>query len=179
MAQQRVHRRHQVRLLLALAEDRPELAGMRERPDQHVRLPAPRGTRKLQPVPLDLLPLRLGALDRRPTLVPSAGLAARPETTPAKLAHEGDVAAPVAERDHLLVQRRAPQVRVLQHPLAHVRDEGGEHVGTARAAHAGHLPAPQVGADRLAVAAEVAGDRTDRPAPAVKRFFADPLKVLG
>src|SRR5262249_39392866 len=59
------------------------------------------------PVPLDLLPRRVLDLDRWPAPHPSAGLATRPQTTTSDLAQEGHVAARIAERNHLVVQREA------------------------------------------------------------------------
>src|SRR5262249_9956810 len=149
----------EVRLILPLGEDRAHLARMRERPHQQVRFPAPGRLLELEPVPLDLLARRVLDLDRGPPLDPGAGLAARPEAAPADLADEGDVAARVAQRCDLVVERRAPQVRVLDQPLAHVRLEAGEVNGDRAAAHPRYPLPAQVGADRLPVTPEVTGDR--------------------
>jgi hypothetical protein len=67
------------------------------------------------------------------------------------------------ERDEFVVQRRRPQVRILTQPFAGVVDEPVEAVVARRCPHAGDPAAAQVRPDRLAVMAEMAGDRRDRP----------------
>ena len=70
----------------------------------------------------------------------------------------------VAERDDFVEQRQRPQMRVLDEAFPAVVDEHVEPIDTGRSADVGDTIAGQIGADRLAVAAEMTGDRRDRPA---------------
>jgi hypothetical protein len=71
----------------------------------------------------------------------------------------------IAERDNFVEQHRRPHVRILGQPLTDVGLEPVERIRRAvgSAAHTGFAFAVQMGSDRLAVPAGVAGDRRDRP----------------
>src|SRR5680860_1102416 len=125
--------------------------------------PGPVG--ELQPVPLDLLAGRVVDLDRRSAPDPGACLAMRAKGAAAQLAGEDLVAALVAEGAKLVVERRRPQVGILAQALPDVRLERGEVVGHGGPALAGAAGAGQVGPDRAAITAQVAGDGRDRPPP--------------
>src|SRR5215210_4343887 len=58
---------------------------------------------------------------------------------------------------------------VLEQTFPAVLDERVERIDTRRAAHISDACAGQIRADRLAVAAEMTGDRRDRPAPLMER----------
>jgi hypothetical protein len=60
-------------------------------------------------------------------------------------------------------------MRVLDQPFTAVVDEHGEAILDRRGTHPGDAFAVQIGADRLAVMAEMRGDRRDRPASLAER----------
>ena len=107
----------------------------------------------------------MGDFDRVPADHPRTGLAARAEPGHPHLAHEARVTQPVAELDDLVVERGAPDVRVVGEAGREVGDEALERVGLASPADAGLAFTAQVIPDRLAVPAEVTGDGRDRPSP--------------
>ncbi len=123
-----IQRLHQVRQVLSLGQHRPGLARVRQRPDQHVRTPAPRRAGQLHPVPLRLLSRRMGDLDRLATGHAGAGLAVGTQPPGAQRPGEARVAAPIAQRTDLVVQRGRPHVPVLTQPGGHVVDERGEPI---------------------------------------------------
>jgi hypothetical protein len=171
-AQHLVEGLDQVREVLRLRQHRPPPARMRKRPHQQMGVaidtPARRRLGQLDPVELDLLARRV--LDHRP--VPAlrcvAGLAVRPDLVAAKRTREGRIGAPAAELDQLVEESGGPQVRVVGEPLAAVVQERYERI-RGLAALPRRTLAVQVGADRLAVASQMAGDRRDRPALATQR----------
>ena len=104
-------------------------------------------------------------LDRRAALHTRTRLAPGPQPPPAQLTYERHVAARIAEPAHFLVQRRAPQVRVLDEPLPHVWLERLEHVRQPTAPYARLPPSLHVRPNRLPVPTKVTSDRADRPPP--------------
>ena len=82
-----------------------------------------------------------------------------------ELAGEGDIALRETQRLDLVVQRARPDVRVVAQPDGEVLDEGSEPVARRRLALTGLALSFDIGADGLAVAAEVAGYRRHRPPP--------------
>ena len=90
----------------------------------------------------------------------------RPEPGQPHLAHEARVAQRIAEPFHLVIEGRRPHVRIVDEPRRQVFGERLERVWR-RLGPDSRDPLPvDVGPDRLAVSAEVPGDRRDRPAPA-------------
>ena len=94
------------------------------------------------------------------------GLAVRPESGQPHLAGEARVAQRIAEPDDLVIEGRGPDVRVVDEPRRQVLGERLERVRRRSGPDAGDPLPVDVGPDRLAVPAEVPGDRRDRPAPA-------------
>jgi hypothetical protein len=160
---------HQMRLVVGLGEPDPEPARMRQRADQHVGLRTPGRVVELEPVPLDLLTRRVLDIDMRPAVARRARLAVRAQLSIAQLAGEGLVAPAIAERCDLVEQRRRPHVLIVGEPLAHVRLEAIERVRLVVGAQAGLPFAGQVGPNRLAVPADMAGDGRDGPPPRPQR----------
>ena len=97
-------------------------------PKQHVGRRAPRGVAALEPVPLDLFAGRVVDLDGVAALDPGTGLAVRPEPGQAHLADEARVAQRIAEPLHLVIERRGPDVRVVDEPRRQVLRERLERV---------------------------------------------------
>jgi hypothetical protein len=91
-----------------------------------------------------------------------ARLAVRPGAIAAKGAGERRVGTLIAESHHLVEKGGRPQVRVVGKALAAVRKERHERVGRLTPLAGGPLTV-QVGPDRLAVPAQMPGDRRDRP----------------
>ncbi len=120
---------------------------------------APGRRAPLEPVPLDLLAGGMIDVYGVATSHAGTGLAVRAELRHAHLADEGGVAEGVAERDHLVEQRRGPHVGVVGEPGPQVGHEPLERIGRRAPAHARGALALQVGTDRLAVPSQVAGDR--------------------
>ncbi len=155
----------QMGLVLGRRQGAAPATGVRERTDQQVRVLAPppvlRRVRQLEPVPLGLLTRRM--LDRRvrPALRRRARLAVRPQTPGAELAGEGRIRPVVAEPGDLVEQGHRPQVRILGEACTDIVDERLERIGFGGLAFAGDPAAGQVGADGLAVPAQVPGDRRD------------------
>jgi hypothetical protein len=168
-AQDGVQRLDQMRQVLGLGQDRAGLAGVRQRPDQHVRGPAPRRAGQIRPVPLQLLARRVVQLGGLAAGDAGARLAAGPQPVGAQRAGEARVAAPVAQRDHLLIQRGCPHVAVLTKARGHIVEVGGEHIRRRTSALPRGALAGQIRADRLWVTAKMAGDRLDRPALLAER----------
>lgn len=110
--------------------------------------PLIRGSWKLKPVELDL-----GRLAR---------FTVRPHVIAAQGSRERGVAALIAQRDDLVEQGGRPQVRVVRESLAAVVQERSEGI-RCLAPLAGRLLAVQIVANRLAVTAQMPGDRRDRP----------------
>jgi hypothetical protein len=105
----------------------------------------------------------------RTTLRRPALLTQRAQATVSQLTGERRIRPVEAERDDLVEQRQRPQMRVLDEAFAAVVDEHVERIDTAGATDISDSVAGQIGADRLAVAAEMTGDRRDRPASPVER----------
>ena len=82
----------------------------------------------------------------------------------AELPDEARVAERVAEADDLVIERRRPDVRVVDKAGHQVLGEGIERVGSMSGAHSGHPLAAEIGPDGLSVPAQVPGDRRNRPA---------------
>ena len=91
-----------------------------------------------------------------------------PQAVAPDAAHEGRVAARVAEGDDLVVERGQPEVWVIAEARSQVGHEGLDRVGSGTAPDTGLAFTADIGADRLAIALEVAGDGRDRPAPLVQ-----------
>src|SRR5579872_247925 len=96
-------------------------------------------------------------LDGRPTFDPGAGLAVRTQSAQSELAGEGDVAPRETEWLQLVVERARPHMRVVAHPNRDVLDERCEPVGRHRLAPTGLPLSFDIGADGLAVTAQMAG----------------------
>jgi hypothetical protein len=105
----------------------------------------------------------------RAVLRRAARLARRSQPARPQLAGERRIGAVVAQLAELVEQRGGPQVRVLGQPFPAVVDERLERIRFTALALPGDPAAVQIGADGLAVMAQVPGDRGDRPAPAVQR----------
>ncbi len=106
----------------------------------------------------DLLARRMLDLDRRPTADPPARLAVGPQARCANAADEARVAARVAELPDLVEQGGQPEMGIVGEAGGEIRRERFERIRDRRSADAGGPVAADVGADRLAVAFEVAGD---------------------
>ena len=113
-------------------------------------------------------PGRMLDLDRQAAPDPLTRLAVGPQGMGPHAAHERGVAARVAERDDLVVEGREPEVRVVTEAGPQVRDERLDGIGRAATSDTRAAFAADIGADRLAVALEMAGDGRDRPAPLVQ-----------
>src|SRR5690606_22914986 len=127
---------------------------------EHVGGAAPGSLGKLEPVELQLGTGLVRELDRG-GLAAAAAAAFGPEAELPDLTHERRVGAIEAELAKLAVKDGREQVRVVGEASLQVAAPGLER---ARRAAALGLPAAQTPADRLRVAAGVAGDRRDRPA---------------
>ena len=145
-------------------------ARVRQRAQQHVRGAAPRRPAPLEPVPLDLLARRVVDLDRVAALHPRARLAVRPQ------AAAGGPGARTSGSCAGSRARRPRRTATSPTDAGHRRTGPGCRPRTARADRAptrgpdtGLAVAVQIGADRLAVALEMAGDGRDRPAPFLQR----------
>ena len=119
----------------------------------------------LEPVPLDLFASGMVDLDRLSTLYPRARLAVRAQAGQADLAGEAHIRAAVTEDDDLVVERRGPQVRVVGKARRDVGAVVGKSIRPRRATNTRSSFAGQIGADRLAVTVEMAGDGRDGPSP--------------
>jgi hypothetical protein len=168
-----VQRVDQVRLIGRLGQHPAPPPGVCQRSDQQQRLRPPAPLRgwvgQLQPVELSLLTRRVLDHRYRPTAGRAARFARRTQPTGTNLAGERRIRAVVTQLEQLVEQRGRPQVRVLAQPFPAVAGERLERIGLGPAALAGDPVAAQVGADGLAVMAQVPGDRRDRPAPAMQR----------
>jgi hypothetical protein len=159
----------QMTLIVGLGEPAATAIRMGQGADEHERLAAPRRVIELQPVPLDLLTRRVVDVHMSPPVRRGARFTMRAQLAVAQLAGERRIRLGVAERHHLGEQHRRPHVHVVAQPLTDIGLEPGEHVRPSLRPHARFPPARQVGADRLAVPAGVAGDSRDRPAPLAQR----------
>jgi hypothetical protein len=100
----------------------------------------------------------------------------------AQAAGEARIGTVEAEGDDLVEQPRRPHVRIVREALTEVADVRPERVLAAAGALAGDAAAGQVGADGLAVMAEVPGDRADRlalPAERVRVHIVLPCEHAG
>ena len=154
----------QVRLVGALGEHTPPFPRMRQRPDEEMRGPAvtvpPGGwVGQIDPVPLGFLPSGVVDDRDRPAGRRVARLARRAEPADPKVVREPWVGPVVAQRGDLVEQRGRPQMRVLFQPQLAVRGERPEDVLTGRCADTGGPLAGQVRPDRLAVLAQMPGNR--------------------
>jgi hypothetical protein len=95
---------------------------------------------------------------------PRAGLAVRAQTGQAHLAGEAHIRTGVTEGDDLVEQGGGPQVRVIDEAGLDVAAVPGQGVG-GRATGTWYTLAGQVGAHRLAVTPEMAGDGRNGPPP--------------
>ena len=143
-----------------LAEDAADPARVAERADEHVGGTPPGSLPQLKPVELQLCTGVVAKLDRGVGAGAAAG-AGGPQAELSELADQGRIGAIEAERGELGEQHGRKDVGVV--------GEAGLEVGTVRLNRAGcgapfRLEARQVAADRLWVAAAVAGDCGDRPA---------------
>src|SRR2546430_2466400 len=154
----------QVGLVVRLGEYPPRPAREGQPALEQVGRAAP-GRGQLFPIPLDFLARFVVDLDRRPAPVAGTAIAVRPETAEADLPDEGDVALLIAEPADLVVEGRAPDVRVIAQTDLQVLDEWLEAVGVRRLPSPWLAQAAQVGLDRVAADADVAGDGRGGPAP--------------
>jgi hypothetical protein len=161
----------QVREVLRLRQHRPPPARVRERPNQKMGMlthsPPLWGIRQFQPVELDLLTRRVR--DHRDVTAGGsvAGLVVRPSLITAMRPRERRVRTLVAERSHLAEQRRSPQVEIVRELLPAIRQERHERIRRL-ASLTGDPLTVQIGADRLAISAQVPCDRRDRPSLATQ-----------
>jgi hypothetical protein len=158
-AQDAVHRLDEMCLVGGRSQHAPGAARVGKGAQQDVGGAAPGRRAPLEPVPLDLLAGGMIDVYGVATSHAGTGLAVRAELRHAHLADEGGVAEGVAERDHLVEQRRGPHVGVVGEPGPQVGHEPLERIGRRAPAHARGALALQVGTDRLAVPSQVAGDR--------------------
>jgi hypothetical protein len=93
----------------------------------------------------------------------------RPKLTVPQHRGEPRIRPVVTQRHDLAEQHRAPHVRIVDEPLTDIRLEPLEHIGLDPPAHARLAFAGQIATDRLAVMADVTGNRRDRPAPLPQR----------
>jgi hypothetical protein len=114
---------------------------------------------------LDLFSGGMADLDRLAALHPRAALAMRAQPGEADLAGEAHVRGGVAEPDDLVEQGTRPQVRVVVEAGNDIGPVVGEGVGAGWATNARHPLTGQIGAHRLAVTPEMAGDGRDGPPP--------------
>ena len=168
-----IERVNGVRLILGLGEPSTPPTRVRECADEQRRIRAPpprRGrVREIDPVPLGLL--ASGVIDdrHRPPLRGVATLAMRAQLAQPELPRERRIRLIEPEHDNLVEQRHRPKMRVLDESLTAIRGERIEHTCTGRSADACGAFAVQIRADRLAVMAEMASDRRDRPASLEER----------
>ena len=127
----------QMGLIGRLGEPAPEPTRVRQRPDQHIGLVAPRRVGQLEPVPLDLLPSGVLDVHMGPAVRRLAGFAVRAQLPVPKLAGERLIRPVEPERGDFIEQRRRPHVRVIGEPLAHVGLEPIEWVLTSTLPHPG------------------------------------------
>jgi hypothetical protein len=170
-AQHRIHPLDQMRLIQRLGQHPTHPGRVRQRTQQHIRGATPRGLATLEPIPLHLLPARMIDLDRVPTRHPRTGLAVRTQPSLAQLPGEADVAAGIAQRQHLVEQRRRPQMRIINEPGRQIPDERGQRVRAAAGPPPRHPLPGQVGTNGLRVSAQVTGDRRDRPPPLPQSMY--------
>ena len=140
--------------------------------DQQVRHrpPPPGGGRvgQIEPVPLGLLPGRVWNDRIRAFGGPPAVGADRAQLPVPDLSGQSLIRGGEPEGLKLVEQGDGPQVRILDQPGSHILDERCERVlGTF--AHPRFPLTVQVVPDRLAVPADMVGDRGDRPALPGKR----------
>ncbi|MFI2352901.1 hypothetical protein ACH492_39185 [Streptomyces sp. NPDC019443] len=124
--------------------------------------------RQFDPVELDLLARRMRD-DRHVSATGGpARFAVRTRLIPPQGPRENGIATRITEFDDLLEERRRPQVWVVAEPLAAVLQEGHERV--RRLTPISRDPfAVQISADRLAIVAQMPGNRGDRPALTTQR----------
>jgi hypothetical protein len=159
-AKELVDRGSEVGEALALREGAAQAPRVGEDADEHVGLAPPGRLLELEPVELELLTGLVRDLgDDR--LTGAAAPAAGAQGELADLAHERRVGALEAEIPKLAVKHGREDVRIVGEAGLQVGAVGLERRGRAASLR---LPARQVAADRLRVAAGVAGDRGDRPA---------------
>src|SRR5450759_5371371 len=103
-------------------------------------------------------------LDRGPAADPPARLAVGPQARCTDRPHERRIAARIAERHDLVEERAQPEMGIVDEAGCQIWRERFERIGDPGSADAGRPIAADIGADRLAVAPEVAGDGRDRPA---------------
>jgi hypothetical protein len=166
----------QERLLLGLAQHRPPHPRMRQRPNEQVRGLAPPPVLgrvgQLDPVPLGLLTRWVLDQRRRASLERRARLARRAQAPGAQRPRERLIRPVVTELEHLVVQGAGPHVWIVLEPLRAVHLDPVERLHPRALAHS-RFAAVQIGADRLAVPAQVPGDRADRPAPLGQCMYLD------
>ena len=92
-----------------------------------------------------------------------ARLTTRAQPPVADPAHERRIRRPIAQSHNLAEQHRRPHMGIINQPLTHIVRHCVEGIGTAAGPHPRLPPAGQVGPHRLAVQAQMAGDRRDRP----------------
>ena len=136
----------QVREILGLQQHPAPAARAGQRPHQQVRLAVttPPGGRvgQLQPVPLRLMPQRVGDHRVLTAARRCTRLAVRPQLPGPQRPGERRIGASIAQLAHLVVQGRGPQVRVALQPQPAVVGERLERVGLAAHPHpGGTLPA--------------------------------------
>lgn len=173
-AHDRIHGLDQVREVLRVGQDTAPATGMRQRTDQQMRVAAdaPRGwrIRQFEPVPLGLL-ARWMRDDRDVAAARDlAGFAMRAQLVHTDRRGQRRIRAGEPEPGQLVEQRRRPQVRVIGQSNPAVFEERVDQrrlraLPPSRLALAG-----QIRAHRLAVHAQVPGDRRDRPALLTQRM---------
>jgi len=184
----------QLGLFHRFAQHPTPLRRVRQRPHQQVcpfAVPVPTGRwiRQLDPIPLGFLTGRMINDRDRATLRRMARLAHRPHTPQPQRPGERGIRPVIAEVGDLVEQGRRPQMRVLNQPGRAARGVPCERVVTGRCPDP-DLPFPvEIHLDRLAVPADMPGDRRDRPTPPAQRVDvhvvllceheAGPLRVAG
>ena len=144
----------QVREVLGVREHRPPPPRVRQRPHQQMRFasqpPRPRRVRQLDPVPLGLLPGRVGDDRGVAALRGLTRLAVRPQPMPPDRRGQRRIRPGEPQPDELVVQRRGPQVRVLAQAQPAVLQERLRQRRLPPDPDLGHPPALEIAADGLA-----------------------------
>jgi hypothetical protein len=106
-------------------------------------------------------------LDRQPIAAALADRALRPQAKSTQLPRQRRVGALEAEQPQLAQQHGRVQVRIVLEPARHIVAERLEHTRPSSTLTLSLATQPRP--HGLAIAAGVAGDRADRPAPMMKR----------
>ena len=170
-AQHRVDALHQMRLVLARRQPRPEPPRMGQHTHQHKNLRPPRGVAQLQPVPLAFLARRMVDHNGRLSSGSPTRRTRRPQLAASDLSGKGHVTLRVTELRCLLEQCRRPKVGILGQPLPNISLDHIERIRLGCCPLPGDPLTRKVRSYCLAVSSQMPGNSRDRPTPLPQRVY--------